>query len=106
MFKVNNKDTRTTPVGLVSFFNFEHISHLVLVFLLLTLNMQMPAGLFVGIVFMFSQRWCKLNKAKEMSFSSDKRRGSHKVFLAKITQYSQHKTPVLSNIFLLKEIPT
>ena len=24
--------------------NFEHISHLVLVFLLLTLNMQMPAG--------------------------------------------------------------
>ena len=25
--------------------NFEHISHLVLVFLLLTLNMQMPTGL-------------------------------------------------------------
>ena len=25
--------------------NFEHISHLVLVFLLLTLNMQLPAGL-------------------------------------------------------------
>ena len=24
--------------------NFEHISHLVLVFLLLTLNMQLPAG--------------------------------------------------------------
>ena len=36
MFKVNNKDTRTV--------NFEHISHLVLVFLLLTLNMQMPAA--------------------------------------------------------------
>ena len=29
MFRVNNKDTKTTP-------NFEHISHLVLVFLLLT----------------------------------------------------------------------
>ena len=34
MFKVNNKDTRTTPER-----RFEHISHLVLVFLLLTLNM-------------------------------------------------------------------
>ena len=39
MFKVNNKDTRTTIVS------FEHISHLVLVFLLLTLNMQLPAGI-------------------------------------------------------------
>ena len=36
MFKVNNKDTRTTP--------FEHSSHLVLMFLLLTLNMYLPAG--------------------------------------------------------------
>ena len=35
MFQVNNKDTRTT-----------HISHLVLVFLLLTLNMQLPTGYF------------------------------------------------------------
>ena len=35
MFKVNNKDTRTTSVFIV---NFEYISHLVLVFLLLTLN--------------------------------------------------------------------
>ena len=33
MFKVNNKDTRTG----VFIVNFEHISHLVLVFLLLTL---------------------------------------------------------------------
>ena len=33
MFKVNNKETRMTPIV-----NFEHISHLVLVFLLLTLN--------------------------------------------------------------------
>ena len=51
MFKVNNKDTRTTQ-GLHKTFrgttwrrsgvfivNFEHISHLVLLFLLLTLNM-------------------------------------------------------------------
>ena len=39
MFKVNNKDSRTTP-----FVNFDHISHLVLVFLLLTLNVQLPAA--------------------------------------------------------------
>ena len=37
MFKVNNENTRTnTNIFIV---NFEHISHLVLVFLLLTLNM-------------------------------------------------------------------
>ena len=44
MFKVNNKVTRTTPLALTFIVNFEHISHLVLVFLLLTLNMQLPAG--------------------------------------------------------------
>ena len=42
MFEVNNKDTRTTSC--VFIFNFEHISHLVLVFLLLTLKMEMPTG--------------------------------------------------------------
>ena len=52
LLKVNNRNTRTrceicskltikTGVFIV---NFEHISHLVLVFLLLTLNMQLPAG--------------------------------------------------------------
>ena len=35
MYKVNNKDT----IKGIIIFNFEHISHLVLVFLLLTLNM-------------------------------------------------------------------
>ena len=47
LFKVNNRNTRTrcrhwrrSGVFIV---NFEHISHLVLVFLLLTLNKQMPA---------------------------------------------------------------
>ena len=44
MFKFNNKDTRTTPRSGVFIVNFEHISHLVLVFLLLTLNMELPAG--------------------------------------------------------------
>ena len=46
MFKVNNKDTRTTPWRRSGIFivNFEHISHLVLVFLLLSLNMYLPAG--------------------------------------------------------------
>ena len=38
MFKVNNKDIS------VFFANFEDISHLILVFLLLTLNMYLPAG--------------------------------------------------------------
>ena len=38
MFKVNDKDNSVFIV------NFEHISPLVLVFLLLTLNMQLPAG--------------------------------------------------------------
>ena len=40
MFKVNNKDTSTTSWRRSGVFilNFEHISHLFLVFLLLTLN--------------------------------------------------------------------
>ena len=44
MFKVNNKDTRMKRRSGVFIVNFEHISHLVLVFLLLTLNMYFPAG--------------------------------------------------------------
>ena len=36
MFKVNNKNTRKTSSGAFNV-NFEHISHLALVFLLLTL---------------------------------------------------------------------
>ena len=49
MFIVNNKDTRMTPLASfgVFIFNFEHISHLVLVFLLLTLSRYMSTG--VGI---------------------------------------------------------
>ena len=55
MFILNNRDTKTTlnifdifdlTFGIVlvsSFLIFEHILHLVLVFLLLTLNMQLPA---------------------------------------------------------------
>ena len=44
-FKVNNKDTRTTcrsgmtRRSVIFIVNFEHILHLILVFLLLTLNM-------------------------------------------------------------------
>ena len=48
LFEVNNKDTRTTHFhGKFFFFivNFKHISHLVLVFLVLTLNMLLPARL-------------------------------------------------------------
>ena len=42
MFKVNNKDTRTTPPERrsgVFIVNFEHISRRILVFLLLNLNL-------------------------------------------------------------------
>ena len=39
MFEVNNNDTRTTPLARFGVFvNFEPISHLFLVFLLLNLN--------------------------------------------------------------------
>ena len=41
MFKVNNKDT---------YVNSEHISHLVLVFLLLTLNINCRLGFFTSTV--------------------------------------------------------
>ena len=47
MFKVNHKDSQNDASGVVllSFFvNFEHISHLVLAFLLLALNMWLPTG--------------------------------------------------------------
>ena len=41
MFKVDNKDTRMMPIAPIGIFvvNFENISHLDLVVLLLTLNM-------------------------------------------------------------------
>ena len=56
MFKVNNKNTtarcemfskltiKTPERSSVFIVNFEHISHLVLAFLFLTLSRQMPAG--------------------------------------------------------------
>ena len=48
MFKGNNKDTRTTPERWrrsgVFIVNYEHIFYLLLLFLLLTLNMLLPAG--------------------------------------------------------------
>ena len=43
MFKVNNRNTRAR-CEIVFIVNFEHISHLVLVFPLLTLRKQMPTG--------------------------------------------------------------
>ena len=47
MFQVNNQDTRTTSRRSTGFiFIFEHIPHLVLLFLLLTLNMLLPAAFF------------------------------------------------------------
>ena len=43
MLKVNNKDTRTTSFCIFSV-NFEHISHSLLMILLLTLNMYLSVG--------------------------------------------------------------
>ena len=47
MFKVNNKDTETTPMASlgVNIVNFEYISHLALMLLLLTFNMQLRPGI-------------------------------------------------------------
>ena len=46
MFKVNNKDTRTMPgIVVMSLLLTLNIFHHVLVFLLLTLNMELPAEL-------------------------------------------------------------
>ena len=44
MFKVNNKDTRMTPITSFWCVNFENTLHLILVFLLLTLKMYLPAA--------------------------------------------------------------
>ena len=45
MFRVNNKDTRTTLMRRSGVFivNFEHVSHLVLMFILFTLSKLIPA---------------------------------------------------------------
>ena len=49
MFKVNNKDNKTTErrhwrLSGIFIVNFEHISHHILVYLLLTWSKQLPAG--------------------------------------------------------------
>ena len=60
LFKFNNKDTRTTSWCLV---HFEQISHIILVFLLLTLNKQMPAGLCSQILYSGSKKRFRSIKA-------------------------------------------
>ena len=58
LLKVNNKNTRkrceicsklTVKITIIFIVNFEHILHIFLMFLLLTLNMQLPAGLLVCV---------------------------------------------------------
>ena len=51
MFQANNKDTKITSLTLNNAFivNFEHISHILLLFLLLTLNRQILAGKYLKI---------------------------------------------------------
>ena len=58
MFKVNNKDARTMPLASFFFFivTFEHISHLILVSLLLILNMHLPGVLGSKMEFWFNER--------------------------------------------------
>ena len=41
--------------------NFEHISHLALVFLLLTLNMQFPAGIYRSVILTLTWKGEKKN---------------------------------------------
>ena len=48
IFKVSNKDTRTTLTSDVFIDNLKHISHLFLFFLLLTLGMYLFAGMLNG----------------------------------------------------------
>ena len=86
MFKVNNRGTRTrceicskltikTPEGRqwrhsgVFIFNCEHISHLILVFLLLTLSRQMPIGLRIILGFLFFSFSINF---KQLTFKFDK----------------------------------
>ena len=82
MFKVNHRNTRTKceicseltvkvperrhcRCSGIFIVNFEHISHLVLVFLLLNLNMYLPAGLkplLNGTLMVYSEKICTLFK--------------------------------------------
>ena len=57
VFHTNNIVFNRRPGSIyLIFINFEHISHLVLVFLLLTLNMQLPAGRHSGVFIVLFQR--------------------------------------------------
>ena len=74
MFKVNNKDTRTTPsASLLCLFtvNFEHISHLVLVFLLLILNMPLRAGQMQCNIIIAKRNRILLNNIFKLCFASE-----------------------------------
>ena len=64
MFKVSNKDTR----DLVSLLLTLNISHFVLVFLLLTLNMQLPARLLLQSKMPGCIQFSKMNFFWERSF--------------------------------------
>ena len=63
MFKVKNKGSRTTPLACSGVFivNFEHISHIIQVFLLLILNMWLPAA---------DDSWCLVIQLVEMEVSA------------------------------------
>ena len=74
MFKVNNEGTRTTPLSKVFIANFEHISHFVLVFLLLTLSRYMPAG--VQVVKLCSEHVLQLRGHRESPMQEFTRDGN------------------------------
>ena len=66
MFNVNNKDSRKKRHWCRSgiFVNFEHVSHLVLAFLLLNLNMLLPAGLVPEARSLHLDAWLMLQGVK------------------------------------------
>ena len=59
MFRFNNKDTSVFIV------NFEHISHLFVVFLLLTLGRQMPAGYKIDVSRILFSILCTFDHSEE-----------------------------------------
>ena len=59
MFKIKNKERRQWCRSVVFVINFKYISHHVRVFLLVTLNIKLPAGTFLDSLF-----WVVLNSVR------------------------------------------
>ena len=115
MFKVNNRITKTrceryskltikTPerhhwrCSGVFIINFEHISHLVLVFLFLTLSRYMP----IGTRLSFKQLLRKsINGLNSLSYSTHKRSENINSFKHSVKSYYLTKWKIAVNGFLI-----